>query len=74
MYQYINILLQIIYGVDVVGEKHEIIGARVLTIHWVVAFPVVDNSMQAFMAYRERLNAFWEEKTKLSDIKFIPHK
>uniref|UniRef100_A0A915CRN7 Uncharacterized protein n=1 Tax=Ditylenchus dipsaci TaxID=166011 RepID=A0A915CRN7_9BILA len=63
----------IIYGVNVTGTKHEIVGARVLTIHWFIAFPMVGNSKGAYIAYRDRLNLFWEEKTQVSDIKFIPH-
>lgn len=67
-------ITQIIYGVNVTGEKHEIVGARVLTIHWFVAFPKIGDNLQAYFAYRERLNDFWAQKTELSDIKFIPHK
>jgi hypothetical protein len=71
--------------VNVTGQKHEITGARVLTIHWFVAFPIVvsfefkasifqGNSKDAYFAYRDRLNEYWEKKTKESDINFIPHK
>ncbi|KAI6216646.1 Patched domain-containing protein 3 [Aphelenchoides fujianensis] len=63
----------IIYGVNVTGQKHEITGARVLTIHWFIAFPVVGNSRDAYFAYREELNKFWDKKTKESNIQFIPH-
>jgi len=59
--------------VNVTGQKHEIVGARVLTIHWFVSFPMVGQMQSAFVAYRDRLNAYWEEKTQLSDINFIPH-
>ncbi|KAL3119788.1 hypothetical protein niasHT_010079 [Heterodera trifolii] len=63
----------IIYGVNVTGQKHEIVGARVLTIHWFVAFPLAGNNLAAFLKYRERLNRFWDEKTAESQINFIPH-
>ncbi|KAI6187547.1 Patched domain-containing protein 3 [Aphelenchoides besseyi] len=63
----------IIYGVNVTGQKHEITGARVLTIHWFIAFPVVGNSRDAYFAYREELNKFWDKKTEESNIQFIPH-
>lgn len=67
-------LFQIIYGVNVTGLKHEIVGARVLTIHWFIAFPDVGNNKAAYIAYRDRLNEFWDQKTQESNIKFIPHK
>lgn len=35
------IRLQVIYGVNVTGEKNEIQGARVLTLHWFVAYKVI---------------------------------
>uniref|UniRef100_A0A914GVP8 SSD domain-containing protein n=2 Tax=Globodera TaxID=31242 RepID=A0A914GVP8_GLORO len=63
----------IIYGVNVTGQKHEIVGARVLTIHWFVAFPLAGGNLAAFLKYRERLNKFWDGKTAESDINFIPH-
>ncbi len=58
---------------NVTGQKHEIVGARVLTIHWFISFPASSQLQSAYIAYRDRLNAYWEEKTQLSDIKFIPH-
>lgn len=65
---------QIIYGVDVEGEKHEITGARVLTLHWFINFPIEGDNMPAYYAFRDACNEFWEEKTKTSGINFIPHK
>ncbi|CAD5219888.1 unnamed protein product [Bursaphelenchus okinawaensis] len=63
----------IIYGVNVTGQKHEIVGARVLTIHWFVMFPIVGDAKSAYLAYRDKLNEFWQTKTDESNIKFIPH-
>ncbi|KAE9554785.1 hypothetical protein FO519_001982 [Halicephalobus sp. NKZ332] len=63
----------IIYGVDVQGEKHEITGARVLTLHWFINFPLENDNMKAYLAFRESCNEFWEKKTQESHIKFIPH-
>uniref|UniRef100_A0A7E4VVR9 SSD domain-containing protein n=1 Tax=Panagrellus redivivus TaxID=6233 RepID=A0A7E4VVR9_PANRE len=63
----------IIYGVDVAGKKHEITGARVLTLHWFVNFPLENDNLKAFYAFREACNRFWESKTEESGINFIPH-
>uniref|UniRef100_A0AC34FFI0 SSD domain-containing protein n=1 Tax=Panagrolaimus sp. ES5 TaxID=591445 RepID=A0AC34FFI0_9BILA len=63
----------IIYGVDVQGEKHEITGARVLTLHWFINFPLEGDNMKAYYAFRDACNKFWEAKTETSGINFIPH-
>ncbi|TKR82012.1 hypothetical protein L596_015796 [Steinernema carpocapsae] len=39
----------VVYGVNVTGEKHEIIGARVLTIHWFIYFEKTPESGAAYM-------------------------
>lgn len=59
---------------NVTGIKHEIVGARVLTIHWFIFFPIEGNIMNAYYAFREKLNEFWDKKSENSQIKFIPHK
>uniref|UniRef100_A0A0N4ZRU5 SSD domain-containing protein n=1 Tax=Parastrongyloides trichosuri TaxID=131310 RepID=A0A0N4ZRU5_PARTI len=63
----------IIYGVDVQGEKNEIIGAKVLTIHWFAEFPNNGTLIRAFFDYRQRLKQFWDEKSKNSNLDFVPH-
>ncbi|CAJ0943677.1 unnamed protein product, partial [Mesorhabditis belari] len=63
----------VIYGVDVVGEKNEIIGARVLTVHWFITFPKSPKFNNAYMTFREKLNKFWESKQEESGLTFIPH-
>uniref|UniRef100_A0A1I8BXL4 SSD domain-containing protein n=1 Tax=Meloidogyne hapla TaxID=6305 RepID=A0A1I8BXL4_MELHA len=63
----------IIYGVNVTGLKHEIVGARVLTIHWFITFPNSGDNLSAYYRFRDNLNGFWDIKTEESNIKFIPH-
>uniref|UniRef100_A0AC35TQU8 SSD domain-containing protein n=1 Tax=Rhabditophanes sp. KR3021 TaxID=114890 RepID=A0AC35TQU8_9BILA len=63
----------IIYGVDVKGEKNEISGAKVLTIHWFVEFPSNSTLISAFYEYRQELNKFWTETGEKSKLDFIPH-
>ncbi|PAV78701.1 hypothetical protein WR25_21132 isoform A [Diploscapter pachys] len=63
----------VIYGVDVEGEKNEIKGARVLTLHWFVNYPATPENNAAYLAYRERLNDFWQEIATKTELEFIPH-
>ncbi|CAB3400376.1 unnamed protein product [Caenorhabditis bovis] len=63
----------VIYGVDVKGEKNEIQGARVLTLHWFVNYPATPENNAAYYAYRLKLNDFWQEISDNSDLQFIPH-
>uniref|UniRef100_A0A0K0FM63 SSD domain-containing protein n=1 Tax=Strongyloides venezuelensis TaxID=75913 RepID=A0A0K0FM63_STRVS len=63
----------IIYGVDVKGEKNEIVGAKVLTIHWFAEFPNNGTLIRAFFDYRQKLKEFWDEKSKYSQLNFVPH-
>lgn len=64
----------VIYGVDVKGEKNEIQGARVLTIHWFVNYPATAENNRAYYAYRQKLNEYWESISENIDLQFIPHK
>ncbi|CAI5454482.1 unnamed protein product [Caenorhabditis angaria] len=63
----------VIYGVDVTGEKNEIQGARVLTLHWFVNYPATAENNAAYYSYRQSLNEFWESVSENSDLQFIPH-
>ncbi|UMM41919.1 hypothetical protein L5515_017960 [Caenorhabditis briggsae] len=63
----------VIYGVDVKGEKNEIQGARVLTIHWFVNYPATPENNAAYYAFRQKLNKYWESIAENSDLQFIPH-
>ncbi|CAD6194290.1 unnamed protein product [Caenorhabditis auriculariae] len=63
----------VIYGVDVKGEKNEIQGARVLTIHWFVNYPATSENNAAYFEYRQSLNSFWDKISENSDLQFIPH-
>ncbi|KAK0405834.1 hypothetical protein QR680_018223 [Steinernema hermaphroditum] len=63
----------VVYGVNVTGEKHEIIGARVLTIHWFINFESTPEAELAYMPFRQKLNKFWDQKTAETDIQWIPH-
>ncbi|XGW35131.1 hypothetical protein V3C99_018841, partial [Haemonchus contortus] len=63
----------VIYGVDVKGEKNEIQGARVLTLHWFVQFPGTPENNAAYFAYREALMDFWHKVMAETEFEFIPH-
>uniref|UniRef100_A0A9J2PF95 SSD domain-containing protein n=1 Tax=Ascaris lumbricoides TaxID=6252 RepID=A0A9J2PF95_ASCLU len=63
----------VVYGVNVTGEKHEIFGARVLTLHWFVEFPSTAELEGAYLAYREAMTEFWKVKSLESGLDFIPH-
>ncbi|CAJ0571783.1 unnamed protein product, partial [Mesorhabditis spiculigera] len=63
----------VIYGVDVVGEKNEIIGARVLTIHWFITFPNTPKYNDAYSIFRDKLNEFWSSKEEESGFTFVAH-
>ncbi|CAI2357187.1 unnamed protein product [Caenorhabditis sp. 36 PRJEB53466] len=63
----------VIYGVDVKGEKNEIQGARVLTIHWFVNYPATPENNKAYYEFRQKLNEYWEGIAENSDLQFIPH-
>lgn len=64
----------VIYGVDVKGEKNEIQGARVLTIHWFVNYPATPENNRAYYQFRQKLNEYWEGVAENSELQFIPHK
>ncbi|VDO77035.1 unnamed protein product [Haemonchus placei] len=54
----------VIYGVDVKGEKNEIQGAR---------FPGTPENNAAYFAYREALMDFWHKVMEETEFEFIPH-
>ncbi|KJH48777.1 patched family protein [Dictyocaulus viviparus] len=63
----------VIYGVDVKGEKNEIQGARVLTLHWLITYPGSSENNAAYYQYREALMDFWRKVMEETDFEFIPH-
>uniref|UniRef100_A0A0N5AZ97 SSD domain-containing protein n=1 Tax=Syphacia muris TaxID=451379 RepID=A0A0N5AZ97_9BILA len=63
----------VVYGVNVTGTKHEIVGAKVLTLHWLIKFENTPEKNDAYMAFRKALGDFWNTKGAESDLKFIPH-
>ncbi|GMT04663.1 hypothetical protein PENTCL1PPCAC_26837, partial [Pristionchus entomophagus] len=63
----------VIYGVNVTGEKNEIQGARVLTLHWFVAYKQSHHNDLAYIAWRDALMEFWHTKEAESDFVIIPH-
>ncbi len=69
-----SFLSQVVYGVNVTGEKHEITGARVLTLHWFIEFPGSPELERAYLAFREKMNQFWKEKEDISPMRITPHK
>ncbi|VDK25082.1 unnamed protein product [Anisakis simplex] len=68
-----NRSFQVVYGVNVTGEKHEIVGARVLTLHWFIEFPATPELDAAYLVFREAMVEFWKTKSAASGINFIPH-
>ncbi|KAL6724830.1 hypothetical protein Aduo_019685 [Ancylostoma duodenale] len=63
----------VIYGVDVKGEKNEIQGARVLTLHWFIQYPGSPENNAAYYQYRETLMDFWRKIMEETEFEFIPH-
>ncbi|VDM52586.1 unnamed protein product [Angiostrongylus costaricensis] len=61
----------VIYGVDVKGEKNEIQGARVLTLHWF--YPGTPENDAAYYQYRETVMDFWKDVMKETALEIIPH-
>uniref|UniRef100_A0A0K0D3A2 SSD domain-containing protein n=1 Tax=Angiostrongylus cantonensis TaxID=6313 RepID=A0A0K0D3A2_ANGCA len=61
----------VIYGVDVKGEKNEIQGARVLTLHWF--YPGTSENDAAYYQYRDTIMDFWKDVMKVTDFEIIPH-
>ncbi|ETN75219.1 patched family protein [Necator americanus] len=64
----------VIYGVDVKGEKNEIQGARVLTLHWFIQYPGSPENNAAYYQFRETLMDFWRKIMEETEFEFIPHK
>ncbi|KAK6759755.1 hypothetical protein RB195_021365 [Necator americanus] len=63
----------VIYGVDVKGEKNEIQGARVLTLHWFIQYPGSPENNAAYYQFRETLMDFWRKIMEETEFEFIPH-
>ncbi|WKY14471.1 hypothetical protein Q1695_000202 [Nippostrongylus brasiliensis] len=63
----------VIYGVDVKGEKNEIQGARVLTLHWFIQYPGSPENNAAYYEFRENLMEYWRGVMKETEFEFIPH-
>uniref|UniRef100_A0A914V7R9 Uncharacterized protein n=1 Tax=Plectus sambesii TaxID=2011161 RepID=A0A914V7R9_9BILA len=64
----------VIYGVNVTGETHEIVGAKVVTMHTFISFPQSPRLWSAYPAFRESLYAYWKSKEAETGLRFVPHK
>lgn len=56
------------------GDKHEIVGARVLTVHWKINFISTPEREKALTEFRNAMDEFWKKKSMECAINFIPHK
>ncbi len=63
-----------IFGVNVTGEKHEIIGAKVLTLHWQIEFERTPQLWNAYLQFRRELDDYWKAKEAITEFQFVPHK